>query len=297
MDCTVTLRRKIEGRREPQLMRPIQDWPLWSIGIVMMVLMSAAMQAGYLAGRRIYPARQTAATRLGMGYIVTASLALLGLLLAFTFGASEQRYEARRQLVTEEADALASAYVYVLTLPNGANAAVAPLVLQYGRSRVAFFEALDEPTAVQADARSFELEDAIWAGAVANLRAGGAGTTASTVMDRLDRLFEIDSTRRAEHYSRVPLGTLQALMVFSIISAAIIGMALAGGSRHYVASTAFLAVLATTACLILGLDRQRSPSMLAQQAPMERALARIERWEKARIARGAPAPPAGKTAQ
>ena len=45
----------------------------------------------------------------GAGHIVSAALGLLGLLIAFTFAMAADRYEARRHLVMEEANAIASA--------------------------------------------------------------------------------------------------------------------------------------------------------------------------------------------
>src|SRR6478672_13471954 len=44
-------------------------------------------------------------------YLLGGSLALLALLLAFTFGLVLNRYEARRQLVTNEANAIGTAYL------------------------------------------------------------------------------------------------------------------------------------------------------------------------------------------
>jgi len=44
-------------------------------------------------------------------YLLGGSLALLVLLLAFTFGLVLNRYEARRQLVTNEANAIGTAYL------------------------------------------------------------------------------------------------------------------------------------------------------------------------------------------
>jgi hypothetical protein len=86
----------------------------------------------------------------------------------------------------------------------------------------------------------------------------------------------------------VPLGIVQALAAFAIISVSIIGMALSGRPRHGLASTGLLLLLTTTACLILGLDRQRSAAMLANQAPMERSLALLQRWEASRAATSGP---------
>lgn len=274
-------------------MRPLLDWPLWVIGLILMVVLSAALQFGYWLGRRIYGGTKSGATREGLGYIISASMALLGLLLAFTFGASQERFNIRRRLIEDEANAFRSSYMVVQSLDEARKAALSPLIVEYCKARVLFFEATNAADADQADARSDRLQDAILARALDTRQSGAPDGSATMVVDKLSRLFEVDATRRAEHFARVPLGILQALMAYAVISVAVIGMALSGGTRHPVASFAFLFVLTTTACMILGLDRQKTSAMLSQQAPMERTLAWMQRWETARLA-GAPPPP-GRT--
>lgn len=265
-------------------MHPLQDWPLPLLAIVLMAILGAALHIGTLAGRRIYRGRARA-SREGLGYIVSTSLALLGLLLGFTFGASQDRFNVRRRLVAEEANALLSTYMFVRSRDDAASSELAPLILQYGQTREAFFEARTRQAEAQAEAVSERLQDLIWARALDTTR-DGAGYT---ILDRVRQLFEVDGTRRAEHDARVPLGIVQLLAVFAIIATAVIGLSLTGRTRHVVASTALLLLLTTTACLILGLDRQRSPVLLASQAPMEHSLAAIQRWENARLAgRGPP---------
>lgn len=275
-------------------MRPLLDWPIVVIGLILMVVLSAALQFGYWLGRRIYGQTKSGATREGLGYLISASMALLGLLLAFTFGASQERFNIRRRLVEDEANAFRSTYMIVQSLDDARRASLSPLIVEYCKARVAFFEAPNTSLAAQADSRSDGLQDAILAHALDNRQSATTDSSTTMVVDRLSRLFDVDATRRAEHFARVPLSILQALMLYAVISVGVMGMALSGGTRHPVASAAFLLVLTTTACMIVGLDRQRSPAMLSQQAPMERTLAWMQRWEAARRA-GAPAPPAGGT--
>ena len=68
-------------------------------------------------------ARDPDAAAKGAGPVEAAILGLLGLLLAFTFSGAASRFEARRQLVADEANAIGTAYLRVDLLPSDAQPA------------------------------------------------------------------------------------------------------------------------------------------------------------------------------
>src|SRR6187399_1892492 len=60
-----------------------------------------------------------------------AVFGLLGLMIAFTFSGAASRFEARRHLVTEEANAIGTAYLRVALLPEDAQPELQKLFRQY----------------------------------------------------------------------------------------------------------------------------------------------------------------------
>lgn len=60
--------------------------------------------------------------RTGIGTVEGALLALLGLLIAFSFSGAAARFDARRQQIIDEANQIASAYMLVDLLPSEAQA-------------------------------------------------------------------------------------------------------------------------------------------------------------------------------
>ena len=79
----------------------------WSISAFTMLLLVAATGIGFRLGRRARRTQDT--TEPAVGSIVGATLGLLALIMAFTFGMAGSHYEKRKLLVVEEANAIGTA--------------------------------------------------------------------------------------------------------------------------------------------------------------------------------------------
>ena len=95
------------------------------------VLFAAGVLIGTLIfmelGRRIGQRRavtDTEAAVVGVGVLDGAVFALLGLLIAFTFYGAASRFDTRRQLAVEEANAIGTAYFRLDILPPDAQPAL-----------------------------------------------------------------------------------------------------------------------------------------------------------------------------
>ena len=73
----------------------------------------------------------------GVGAVEGAVFGLLGLLIAFTFSGAATRFDGRRQLVVEEANAIGTAWMRLDLLPAEAAAGLRELFRQYVDSRLA----------------------------------------------------------------------------------------------------------------------------------------------------------------
>ena len=95
------------------------DWlntlPIWLIGVLLLTSLVAAA----LLGRRIQPPhKEGGKDENGENYSFSASLGLLALLTGFTFSLAIQRFEDRRHLVLEHANAIGTAYLRIQLLPE-----------------------------------------------------------------------------------------------------------------------------------------------------------------------------------
>jgi hypothetical protein len=88
-----------------------------------------------------------------------AMVGLLSLLLAFTFAMAESRFETRRQLVLEEANAIGTTYLRSQALAERSQAKVAPLLREYVANRLKYYAAgLDPEKLNEANQQTHELQ-------------------------------------------------------------------------------------------------------------------------------------------
>jgi len=107
--------------------------PAAFLAIVVLVLLS--IEGGFRLGlyRRKRSEKEKDAP---VGAMVGSTLGLLAFMLAFTFGMAASRFDARKTLVLDEANAIGTTYLRAAMLPEGGNE-VRDLLRQYVDQRVA----------------------------------------------------------------------------------------------------------------------------------------------------------------
>ncbi len=149
-------------------------------------------------GRRIGVARfrrdPEAATTEG-GAAEAAVFGLLGLLIAFTFSGAASRFEARRQLIGEEANAIGTAYLRVDLLPDDSQPELRDLFRRYVELRATVYQsALDQAETTARLSAGDALQREIWTKARGGRqRARGAGPShdpAGAGIERDDRHYD-----------------------------------------------------------------------------------------------------------
>ena len=125
------------------------------------LLLAAGVFVGMLllleVGRRIgrwRAARDPDAPRAEVGAMDGAVFALLGLLIAFTFSGAASRWDTRRQLLVEEANAISTAYLRLDVLPPDAQPALREQFRQYVDARLAAYRSLPDVAAANPNSRS-----------------------------------------------------------------------------------------------------------------------------------------------
>lgn len=96
---------------------PLDVIPLWGLLCLTVGLVLAAVEVGFRIGRW-RGQRSEHEQETPVGAIVAAILGLLAFLLAFTFGMAASRYELRRELVLDEANAVGTTYLRAGMVPE-----------------------------------------------------------------------------------------------------------------------------------------------------------------------------------
>ena len=102
-------------------------------------------------------------TREDFNIMLAATLTLLGLIIGFTFSMAVSRYDQRKNLEEEEANAIGTEYLRADLLPGPHAAKVAALLRDYTSERIRFYVTRDGARSTQIDARTAKLQADLWA--------------------------------------------------------------------------------------------------------------------------------------
>jgi hypothetical protein len=110
----------------------LQEVDAWVTVLIMMGALLAAWGAGYWRGHRLPPTPDAAPE----GKFTDASLALLGLLLAFTFSMSLGKHEQRRVMVVADSNAVGDFYTCATLLKGPTRPKLQAVIREYAQLKV-----------------------------------------------------------------------------------------------------------------------------------------------------------------
>lgn len=244
--------------------------PLWLVGVLFFAVLALAFRAG-AAFKLRFGRGEAEGDDSVEGYLLSAVLALLGLLVAFTFSLSLSRYDSRRELVVAEGNALGTAWLRSTLVPGAEGEDLRTALRGYADIR------LELPRAkniAPVEARSAQAQAAVWQ----RLQAAVPKVDppiAATLVNATTEMFDAASSRKAEREARIPGRVLDVVCLYAVMSAAVIGYVIGrrGGWRHAVVSHALFALLVLAIALILDLDRPWSGGITISAQPIADARA------------------------
>ena len=193
----------------------------------------------------------------GTGVVESAVFALLGLLIAFTCSGAASRFDDRRKLIVEEANAIGTAYLRLDLLPSAAQTDLRASFRSYLDARLAGYRALPDLAASKAEfERAAGLQQEIWASAV----AASAGSQAPTMLllPALNDMFDITTTRAMAAQTHPPQIIFVLLFSLALLSALLAGYAMAGAkARNWVHMITFAFTLAGAVYVIVDVEYPR----------------------------------------
>jgi len=111
----------------------LYDLPVWFVGLVFIVISLAALEVGFRLALRQQGVWKDAESG-GGNLILTSMFALLGLILAFTYGAGISRNEVRKEVVIAEANALGTAFLRAHLVAEPGRTELKKALLDYART-------------------------------------------------------------------------------------------------------------------------------------------------------------------
>jgi hypothetical protein len=248
---------------------PLDRIPLWGLALATCVVAWVALEAGFRLGRWRYA--HAAQEKEGpIGTMVGSILALLAFMLAFTYSLAGARFDARRQTVLDEANAIGTTYLRARLLPEPQRTEVARLLRQYVDARLPDGrQGMTAPAIADAVARSEQLHEALWSQAVAAAERNPTPITGLFVLS-LNEMIDLHARRvLVGRRSRIPLVIWIGLFLLAILSIASMGyQAGLSAMRRSPAMLGLILAFAGVLLLIADLDRPTEGSLTTSQEAM-----------------------------
>ncbi len=241
--------------------------PLWAFFALTILISLLAVEAGFRLGRwrRLHSQREHEAP---VGSMVTAALGLLAFMLAFTFGIAESRFETRRHLVVDDANAIGTAFLRADFLAEPHRTEVKNLLREYVAVRVE--PALHPEDTEQAVARSEQLQDALWARATAESREHPDSDVVGLFIQSLNEVIDVHGKRIAARFrSHVSVSNWLVLGIVAMLSMVATGYHTGvSGPRSATATVAIVFAFSVVILLVADLDRPQEGLTSVSQQPL-----------------------------
>lgn len=240
------------------------------IVLALVAIMSLAAEVTFRVGRR-WHTRSDDFRRGHFGSVLGSLLGLLALLLSFTFAMSANRFDARRQLVLSDANALEALYLQSSLLSDGARRTFKQSLRQYVDAQAQVAAMTHDATAAEARGISAQWEaihQQMW-----NTVKECVTETPSPVDDQMLRsLIDLRAINRARMFAwdnRVPDSIIWLLLLGCIVGISAIGLSGGlGNHRGWPARVALTVVLSATIYVVLDLDRPHEGLISVSQKPI-----------------------------
>lgn len=172
------------------------------VGVFLFAAVLLALFAGRYIGQRITRADGEAET-----FLLSSVLGLLALLLGFTYALVIDRYETRRVMVQEEANAIATAYTRAQLLEEPHRSRVRDILFRFTQNRIALARAQlgDDPRRNrELLARNEQLAADLWSASAAAFPTIRELDFSSTFIEAVNDVLNMEATRKSTRVARVP---------------------------------------------------------------------------------------------
>jgi hypothetical protein len=147
---------------------------------------------------------------------------LLGLIIGFTFSMAITRYDQRKNLEEEEANAIGTEYVRADLLPAAAAAHVRSLLKEYVDIRTQFYLTRDTDKLGGIAARGAKLQSDLWS-AVQGAATAQPTPTVALAVSGMNEVLNAQGYTQAAWWNRIPNSAWLLMMSIATVSNVLLG--------------------------------------------------------------------------
>jgi hypothetical protein len=247
------------------------DYP-WALGLITAVVLSGAIEAGYQLAMHS-GIQENAHRKEQMLAIRDGLFVLLSFLLGFTLALAAPRYNDRRSLLIDEADAIGTTYLRAGTLPSQYREQVQQLLRQYVDARLELDNAgLERSRMTQAVDRSKEIQERLWQGVI-EITKNDRSSVTGMYMSSLNQMIDLHEKRISGLENRIPRAVWYLIFSVAIIAALTRGLTI--GRRFWLTLILVPLTIAIIVALVADLDTPSSGLIRLDHGAMMRLKADI----------------------
>ena len=224
----------------------------WLLFACLVALFQLAFEAAFRVSHH-WHAKQERRRFANAGLVLGSLLALDGIVLAFGFSIADGRFQKRRELVLDEANAIQTTFLRADVLPPRHTEEVRQLLRRYLDVRLGVQHPGDLAPALAAS-RSIQM--ALWTEAMAAAREDRDSKTIPLFIESLNKLLDLHEARLTlGTYYRLPEPMLITMFVVSLLAIMVLGMVAGMSARSFWPTLAFIIAVASLLVLVVELDR------------------------------------------
>ena len=220
----------------------------WVVAMVFLGFILIASEAGFRKGLTSH-VRIDEDTKTWMTTIAASVLGVLGLLLAFTMTMAVTRFDNRRTLALEEANAIGTSFWRSQLAPSPEGPEIRNLLREYTDARIQFSAAVRDKDVSAAHERSVKLHPELWSRAKVFAERNPQSVIPALLLQALNATFDLEESRWIASRIHVPEGVIWADVVVALMSGLLVGYSLGlTGQRN----SLYMLMLALCFTLVLG---------------------------------------------
>jgi hypothetical protein len=242
------------------------DWlytaPLTLLGAALVVCLLGALEIGHRLSRYA-PVSEHQASKMA-----APILALVGLLLAFSFSLAADRHALRRSAAVQEANSIGTFWLRTSLLPEPTRTAVQSRVRRYVDVHLEHREASTQaPTTDALELEAGRLQRELWALLIEDVRLDPEASRGRLLTPALNEMIDDAASVLAAKANRLPDAILLYLFVLVVIAGGAAGYAPHGEKRSPVLWAMFTIVVSGMMVILIDVDRPRRGLIQTNMAP------------------------------
>lgn len=256
---------------------PLYDFPIWVAALVFVIVLAITLESGFRVGLKRRETWRDADSG-GGSVVLTAMFAIMGLVLAFTYASGVSRFDARKNAVMIEANALGTAFHRADLVAEPGRTELRMILLDYARSRT-----FDPATLNTHENRmavlnaSLEKLAKLWPATKRAVEQGTPGPIDVSLVAAINAVIDANTIRLTALIDKLPKVVIWMLL---FISAAALGVAgyNAGiqGRMSRWRMSAFALVLTGLMLVILDFDRPNDGLIIVHHMSIDSVITEME---------------------